>query len=251
MKGNFVLALLLTAVLGAYAQLGTGESPVSFAMKDFDHSAVKTISMDKPDLERVMAEDASEEAFFKPRRFGVILPLGIDFFKEAQSMEVEGGRLWTLAVSVPEAQALIFYSSDFYLPEHSKLFIYNQERTRVLGAFSAFNNQGCLYPFLHCNEMMMDGAYGQKRRDCGMAGVYVPVGQNYVIDSVRNGFFRSLAQRGNRFLKSCRALACIEQHRQLDRVEPLVSNVAKDVQLGVVEDGMGQTDHFAMAFVRQ
>ena len=140
MKGNFVLALLLTAVLGAYAQLGTGESPVSFAMKDFDHSAVKTISMDKPDLERVMAEDASEEAFFKPRRFGVILPLGIDFFKEAQSMEVEGGRLWTLAVSVPEAQALILYSSDFYLPEHSKLFVYNQERTRVLGAFSAFNN---------------------------------------------------------------------------------------------------------------
>ena len=140
MKGNFVLALLLTAAFGAYAQLGTGESPVSFSMKDFDHSAVKTISMDKPDLERVMAEDASEEAFFKPRRFGVILPLGIDFFKEAQSMEVEEGRLWTLAVSVPEAQALILYSSDFYLPEHSKLFIYNQERTRVLGAFSAFNN---------------------------------------------------------------------------------------------------------------
>lgn len=69
MKGNFVLALLLTAVLGAYAQLGTGESPVSFAMKDFDHSAVKTISMDKPDLERVMAEDASEEAFFQTETF--------------------------------------------------------------------------------------------------------------------------------------------------------------------------------------
>ena len=74
------------------------------------------------------------------RRFGVILKCGKDFFEHADVTTNEKGKIYRLAVEVPEAQALIFYSDRFVLPKGGKLFLYNEDRSKVLGAFSYFNN---------------------------------------------------------------------------------------------------------------
>lgn len=123
----------------ANAQLSTDEMPPSFSLKE-DKAEIKTIHLEKPDLTRVMAEDESEESLFKMRRFGVILKCGADFFEHADVTTTKDGKIYRLAVEVPEAQALIFYSDRFVLPIGGKLFLYNDDKSKVLGAFSYFNN---------------------------------------------------------------------------------------------------------------
>lgn len=123
----------------ANAQLSTDEMPPSFSLKE-DKAEIKTIHLEKPDLTRVMAEDESEESLFKMRRFGVILKCGADFFEHADVTTTKDGKIYRLAVEVPEAQALIFYSDRFVLPRGGKLFLYNYDKSKVLGAFSYFNN---------------------------------------------------------------------------------------------------------------
>lgn len=140
MKKQLLFLVLALFAFTAHAQLSTNEMPPSFSSKELMNAEVKTIALAKPDLTEVVAEDESDEATFKPRRFGVILPCHTDFFSQAECTKTADGKIYRLAVEVPEAQALIFYSDRFLLPKEGKLFLYNSDRSKVLGAFTSFNN---------------------------------------------------------------------------------------------------------------
>jgi hypothetical protein len=51
-----------------------------------------------------------------------------------------GDRLWKLKILSPGAKKLSLYFKNFYIPEGARLFVYNQERTEELGAFTSQNN---------------------------------------------------------------------------------------------------------------
>lgn len=140
MKKQLLFSALALFAFTAHAQLSTNEMPPSFSSKELMNAEVKTIALAKPDLTEVVAEDESDEATFKPRRFGVILPCHTDFFSQAECTKTADGKIYRLAVEVPEAQALVFYSDRFLLPKEGKLFLYNSDRSKVLGAFTSFNN---------------------------------------------------------------------------------------------------------------
>ena len=146
MKKHLLFLTALLATFTLFAQLSTGEMPPSFSLKNADNAPINTITLQQPDVDKLLAEDESEEAMFKPRRFGVILRCDKDFFENATIIETKTDRIYRLAVEVPEAQALVFYSERFRLPKNGKLFLYNDDRSRVLGAFSSFNNHE-LYTF--------------------------------------------------------------------------------------------------------
>lgn len=139
MKKFLIYFAVILFCFAAKAQLSTGEMPPSFSLKDVPNQ-IPTLHIAKPDLTKVIEEDESEESLFKMRRFGVILQCGKDFFENANVFETEEGRIYQLAVEVPEAQALVLYSNRFRLPEGGKFFVYNESRTKVLGAFTAINN---------------------------------------------------------------------------------------------------------------
>lgn len=48
--------------------------------------------------------------------------------------------VWQLAVHVPDAHALSLYFKNFALQSGDKLFIYNSDKSEIIGAFTAFNN---------------------------------------------------------------------------------------------------------------
>jgi hypothetical protein len=48
----------------------------------------------------------------------------------------DGTQLWQLNLQAKGSIALILYYSDFYIPEGGKLFIYNAEKTYILGAYT-------------------------------------------------------------------------------------------------------------------
>lgn len=52
----------------------------------------------------------------------------------------DGGRIWRLQIKAPSALALGIYYDKFYLPYGTKLFLYNEDKTQILGAYTYENN---------------------------------------------------------------------------------------------------------------
>jgi len=48
----------------------------------------------------------------------------------------DGTKIWQFNLQAKNAIALMIYYSDFYIPEGGKLFIYNAEKTQILGAYT-------------------------------------------------------------------------------------------------------------------
>ncbi|MCX7862415.1 MAG: protease, partial [Bacteroidales bacterium] len=51
-----------------------------------------------------------------------------------------GGRIWRLQIKAPSALALGVYYDRFKLPYGAKLFLYNEDKTQILGAYTYQNN---------------------------------------------------------------------------------------------------------------
>ncbi len=140
MKRTVLIILALIMSLGVYAQVSTNENPCSFKIDGFNHQTIKTLELEQPDLTQVIAEDEVNDLQNKMMRFGVILPIYKNFFDIAEKTITAEGTIWTLSVESKDAEALIFYSDNFNLPRSGKLFVYNPEKTKILGAFTHRNN---------------------------------------------------------------------------------------------------------------
>lgn len=140
MKRTIFVIIALIMSFSAFSQISTEENPYSFKIEGFDYQNVTTLKIDKPDLQQVLEEDIENDKQNKMMRFGVILPVYKDFFELADKTQTSEGTMWTLSVESKDAEALIFYSDNFKLPRTGKFFLYNQERTKILGAFTHRNN---------------------------------------------------------------------------------------------------------------
>ena len=144
MKINYILCWLgIVCLLPhlAFAQISQGGEPVSFSMQL--KSNPKTVLMPNFDLDKMLQEDAQDEAtggvpfrFAKP--FAVNYNLNNSGTWETLS---NGDRIWRLKIQSPRAHSLNVIFDDYHLPESAKLFLYNADRTHVLGAFTAANNK--------------------------------------------------------------------------------------------------------------
>jgi lysyl endopeptidase len=142
---RFTIALLATLLMFGFssrAQISEGGIPLSFTVNNltpqFDQKEFA-----KPDIAQLAVEDQgnAESQYPEPERMGVAVPVNLDL-KTAGSWEslADGTLLWRLKITVPDALALGVYYNYFYLPQGSKLFLYNEAKTQVIGAFTSQNN---------------------------------------------------------------------------------------------------------------
>ena len=131
-----------------------------------------------------------------------------------------------------------------------------------LADFAAFHDECRLHALAHGDEIVVDGAHGQQRGD--IAACYLSrrqvalVGKDDVVVTVIDSFLGILAElveghaevfAGLRIPRFTSLRMSLEDHRQLDGVETLVPDVTENVELGVVQDGMGQSHHLAVGLV--
>ncbi len=140
MKRIYLIIVVLLLSNITFAQLSVEGTPKSFTHKDISSLLTATLDVAQPDLTKVIEDDNSVESMYKTRRFGVTIPVGVDFFKKADVVEVDNGKLWILKISCQEAQALVLYSDNFYLPKGGELYLYNNDHSKVIGAFTSINN---------------------------------------------------------------------------------------------------------------
>ncbi len=137
----FVIIGILTHInYQLFAQISQGGVPPSFNQvllsEDFQE-----INLAKPDMKSILEEDKLNEDKFHPYRIAVTIDVDININNSGTWTKLkEGGMIWRLKIKCKDALALGVYYEKFYLPKGSKLFLYNEDRTQVIGAFTSFNN---------------------------------------------------------------------------------------------------------------
>ncbi|HEX2898032.1 MAG TPA: serine protease, partial [candidate division Zixibacteria bacterium] len=143
MSRNLALFLILLAVLiispNVLSQISIGGEPVSFTKSA--RGDVQSVTMPEVDVEAYMAEDLRDGKDV-PYRFGAPIDVHYDLDNSGTwETLADGTKLWRLKITSTGAYSLNLLYDEFWLPEGGRLFLYNAERSTVLGAFTSANNK--------------------------------------------------------------------------------------------------------------
>jgi len=78
-------------------------------------------------------------------QIGYILDAGFNTNNSGEWNAVEGGKIWLLEIKTEGAEGLIAYFDKLDLPQGSKLYIYNDDKSSVIGPIEKSNNSKTAY----------------------------------------------------------------------------------------------------------
>ncbi len=143
---KLVRTLLLTVVLVAVlattsrSQISNGGTPISF--ENPTKAAAPTVTMPSVDVPSLLAEDQQDEKLGVPFRFGYPFDVQYDLANSGIWEKLpDGGKIWRLRISCPGAYSINLIFDRFRLPDGAKLFIYTEDHSQVIGAFTSKNNK--------------------------------------------------------------------------------------------------------------
>ncbi|MCD7977963.1 MAG: hypothetical protein LUG51_12730 [Tannerellaceae bacterium] len=138
---SFLLIFLIT--WSGYGQLTTGGLPPSFLYETglkstIDKSVRIPVNFNTEDLKLVDEWKTGQGA---PLRIATLIPTDLSIENAGEWSELPGGeKIWQLHLQAKDATAIMLYYNAFYIPEGGQLFIYNVEKTHVLGAYTHITN---------------------------------------------------------------------------------------------------------------
>lgn len=132
-------ALLCLWVQPAHAQIRHPGTPASDTWRL--PAAVPTVTMPPVDVERYKAEDEARNHW--PLRYGAVIPtsLGLDNAGRWDDIPQAGLRVWRLRIESPGAFTIGVVFDLYRLPVGAQVFLYNDDKSHVLGAYTHENNK--------------------------------------------------------------------------------------------------------------
>ena len=128
-------------ILSSFAQVTNQGIPNSWNL-NLDNAQIQKKSLPSFDLEAVKSEDAENDYKFEaPWRFGYMHSVDYGFDDGAWTILENGDRIWRILITSKDALSLNFIFDDFYMPEGGYIFLYNNEKTDLLGAYDSNQNQ--------------------------------------------------------------------------------------------------------------
>lgn len=148
-KNIFLLFLTFTQFTWLKAQYSEGGSPLSMESKNATTpllaplETVPTLTMKKVDVARLVAEDEVNDQLKEvPWRFGENLETAINPSQSGVwETLADGTRIWRVAIYSKNAYHINLTFNRYRLPVGAKLFVFNEDFTHVIGAFTHKNNQ--------------------------------------------------------------------------------------------------------------
>lgn len=146
MRKLVLLAIVLFVFLlrnESFSQISIGGIPYSVKHAGLVPENVPVLLMPEIDIDALRAEDQITDNYKDiPWRFGKNIDLqisrGVDGVEE---ILLDGSRLWRIAVHSPGALTINLLFDRFHLPPGAELFVYNEDKSQILGAFTEMNNQ--------------------------------------------------------------------------------------------------------------
>ena len=128
---TFLLILVLSPLFGL-AQIVSSVNLQS-------SSLVPLLTFDKPfDIEQLMLEDDTKDGSYY--RFAKMVYCDLSPKNSGVWTEVEGGKVWSLAISATDANAISLYYDNFWIPSQGRLYIYNPDQSQKIGPFTSQHN---------------------------------------------------------------------------------------------------------------
>lgn len=132
--------LLCFLAIKAFGQPSIGGTPKSFLIQSLSEN-IDTRIIPPPDLNLINLEDTEDGKNGVLRKSGRSVFTDINLNNSGTWDELPNGdRIWRVKIHCEGALALGVYFNKFWLPHGASLFIYNQDKTKVIGAFTENNN---------------------------------------------------------------------------------------------------------------
>ncbi|WP_279135817.1 T9SS type A sorting domain-containing protein [Parabacteroides johnsonii] len=139
------LFLLVTGIVlpgSAHAQISEGGTPASFKYQNTLKSDLPTvqipINFSVEDMKTVDRWQVSQGA---PLKVSQLIPTDLSIDNAGNWTTLPGGeKIWQLRLQAKDAIALMLYYKEFYIPKGGRLFIYNANKSHVIGAFTHANS---------------------------------------------------------------------------------------------------------------
>lgn len=136
--GLFLFAALSPQTLSA--QISQGGEPLSFHYRLT--AEIPESILTSPDLDQLKSEDINNEKMGTPERVGVSVIAGIDVIRDGKhELLPDGKQVWRMSISCAGAKAIGLYFNDFHLLQGQRLFVYDENQARILGAYTLYNNK--------------------------------------------------------------------------------------------------------------
>ncbi|MBC8214712.1 MAG: trypsin-like peptidase domain-containing protein [Candidatus Marinimicrobia bacterium] len=139
-KYRLIMAMILFFMIGSFgwSQLNQGGEPYSSQFEV--RSEIQLITMPPIDTEKLFAEDEVRPVG-TPFRYGhkFLVDYSMDNSGTWETLK-NGDKIWRLAIISENAYAISLEYKDFYLPNGSSFFVYNEDYEMVYGAYTELNN---------------------------------------------------------------------------------------------------------------
>jgi lysyl endopeptidase len=126
-----------------YSQISEGGRPISFVI-DNNRASVfdaghEVLNLAEPNLTYLRIDDVENDNLGRPYRVGVNIPVNKTPENAGKwSTLSDGTRVWQLSITSKNAMALgLYFAEEVVIPTGGKLFVYNKNKTQVLGAYTA------------------------------------------------------------------------------------------------------------------
>lgn len=135
-----VLVFLFNGITNSFSQINVGGEPMSSLLQL--NMNFNSVTLPAVDSKKALEEDAATPSDAGiPFRYG--LNVNVDFnLNNSGTWETlsDGSRIWRLGIKSNNAKSLNLIFSNFYMPKGAYMFVYNLDKSRLLGAFTEINN---------------------------------------------------------------------------------------------------------------
>ena len=134
-KITFFIFIFSFLMLGA--QVTNEGQPLSWDLVE-TKTEQPIIRLDRIDIASLRKQDQVNDLLpAKPWRFGVVRSLNYGLDNGGYWTELDNGdRIWRIQFESPEAVNISFNFGKFYLPEGAHLYLYSDDRSELLGAYT-------------------------------------------------------------------------------------------------------------------
>jgi PKD repeat protein len=137
-KSLFLFFIILQVSL--FSQYNSGGLPIS-SLTELG-SNYQVVQMPSFDVSKMMQEDNLNAGKVGiPFRYGKVFEVNYDL-KNSGTWETlsDGSKVWRLAIRSENSISLNLFYKEFFMPKGAMLYLYNSDKSELLGAFSELNN---------------------------------------------------------------------------------------------------------------
>ena len=139
---KILLPLFSLYSLFIFSQVTNEGFPISWSYLSAELSDVEANLLPSFDLQAAKEEDKTNDYLFdKPWRFGYMHSVDYGFEDGNWDVLENGDRIWRILISSQDALSLNFIFDNLFIPKGGSLYLYNDDRSDLLGAYTDTQNQ--------------------------------------------------------------------------------------------------------------